>query len=71
MKKNGASRNGARRLEQLVKDLVADEHKAADAESGLCRFCQARIEAFHEGELEGHLPLCPWYQVRSALGLSA
>jgi len=71
VRKNGVRKNGVAKLEKLVRNLVANDQKAADWESGMCRFCHARIEAFEDQNLEGHRPHCPWHQVRSELGLTA
>ena len=52
-------------LLKSVRALVADDDRAVDFESGLCRFCDAVVESNDEEAIEGHTPSCPWSRVRS------
>ncbi len=55
-------------LMKYVKQLVADNSTAVDAESGLCRYCEQTVEGFDPQELQEHLPNCPWMKVREMVG---
>lgn len=52
-------------LLKSVRALVADDERAVDFESGLCRFCDAVVEDYDEDAIEGHKPSCPWARVRT------
>lgn len=54
----------------MVAKLVSDDHLAVDFEMGLCRFCNARIEAWEPQYVEHHKPDCPWEGVRKKLGMA-
>lgn len=54
----------------MVVRLVSDDTRAVDFEMGLCRFCNARVEAAEPEDLERHRPDCPWEGVRKRLGLA-
>ena len=58
-------------LLKSVRALVAEDDRALDYESGLCRFCDAIIEAADGGSIEGHKPTCPWARVRTLLQKTA
>jgi len=58
-------------LLKSVRALVAEDERAVDFESGLCRFCDAVIESYDEEVIEGHKPSCPWARVRTLVGKTA
>lgn len=58
-------------LLKSVRALVAEDERAVDFESGLCRFCDAIVEAYDDNSIEGHRPNCPWARVRTLLQKTA
>jgi len=60
-----------RQLLRLVRVLVAEDERAVDFESGLCRFCEGIVEGYDEDALEGHKPNCPWARVRTLVQKTA
>jgi hypothetical protein len=58
-------------LLKLVRALVAEDERAVDFESGLCRFCDAIVESHEEDAIEGHKPSCPWARVRTLVRKTA
>jgi len=56
-------------LLSTMKELVRDDARACDFESGFCRFCLALVESADPEELEAHQPYCPWSQARTLLGM--
>jgi hypothetical protein len=58
-------------LLKSVRALVAEEELSVDYESGLCRFCDAVVEAYDDRAIEGHKRNCPWARVRTLLQKTA
>jgi len=54
-------------LGQAIADLVRDPLRACDLETGLCRFCLARVEDNNPERIEPHSASCPWAKVRRLL----
>ena len=54
-------------LGEAIADLVRDPLRACDAETGLCRFCLARVEDNNPKRIEPHSASCPWAKVRRLL----
>jgi hypothetical protein len=48
----------------VIGELVSDESKACDSETGFCRFCFALIESGTPEQVERHRPSCLWYRAR-------
>ena len=52
-------------LVEVVREIVSDESRACDSETGFCRFCSALLESEKAAEVEPHRDNCPWYRARA------